>query len=243
MGFPPKVKESALVACGRHCCICHKFCGPKIEIHHIKPRAEGGADTIDNAIPLCFDCHADMRTYDSKHPKGTKYSATELTRFRDNWFKKVQESGVVTSGGTSSETDKIIYQKLLTTLPWEGSLSFISTNNFAGFSFRTDALNDLWRYQYLCDDPAFEFIDSDLDGAKYNILNQINHFSRLIGQYTFPANNMGFNHVPPEWETERPEHFFNVVQQIEETAQSVCNSYKEFIRLGTRKLGVVPNMS
>ena len=60
MGFPERVATEALVLCGRSCCICHKFCGTKIELHHIKQKAYGGDDTLDNCIPVCFDCHADM---------------------------------------------------------------------------------------------------------------------------------------------------------------------------------------
>ena len=61
MGFPDKVQAEALAACERCCCICHKFCGTKIELHHIKQKADGGEDTFDNCIPLCFDCHADIQ--------------------------------------------------------------------------------------------------------------------------------------------------------------------------------------
>jgi hypothetical protein len=41
MGFPDKIREEALVRSGRHCCLCHKFCGTKIEAHHIKLVADG----------------------------------------------------------------------------------------------------------------------------------------------------------------------------------------------------------
>lgn len=232
-----------MVASGRHCCLCHKFCGIKIEIHHIKPRAEGGPDTLQNAIPLCFDCHADMRTYDAKHPKGTKYTEAELTRFRDNWFEKVKGSTGVQSGNEVAETDKLIYQKLLSSLPWEGSLSFISTNNFAGFSFSKDSLNDLYAYDHLCSNPNFEFLDSDLEGAKANLLNHINYFTSLIGQNTFPTNNSGYNHVPPEWETQNPEHFDEVVNKIHNAATAICNSYRDLTRVATRKLGIIPGLS
>ena len=87
MPFPPNVKEDALVACGRHCCLCRKFCGTKIEVHHIREESTGGDNSPDNAIPVCFDCHADMRSYDSKHPIGNKYSVSELKRHRDEWYK------------------------------------------------------------------------------------------------------------------------------------------------------------
>ena len=65
MPFDSNVKEDVLVSCGRHCCICHKFCGTKIEVHHIREESEGGDNAAENAIPLCFDCHADMRSYDT----------------------------------------------------------------------------------------------------------------------------------------------------------------------------------
>lgn len=87
MPFSPDVKEDALVACGRCCCICHKFCGTKIEVHHIREESEGGDNSLGNAIPVCFDCHADMRSYDFKHPKGNKYSESELIRHRDIWYE------------------------------------------------------------------------------------------------------------------------------------------------------------
>ncbi|ELT7571684.1 HNH endonuclease [Vibrio cholerae] len=243
MGFSLKVKEDAMVASGRHCCLCHKFCGLKIEIHHIKPRADGGADTFQNAIPLCFDCHADMRTYDAKHPKGTKYTEAELTRFRDDWYQKVSNSSGVPSGNAVAETDKLIYRRLLSILPWEGSLSFIYTNNFAGFSFQTSRLDDLYTFEHECNNPTFEFIDTDLESAKANLLNQIRHFARLIGYNTFPTHTSGWNEVPPEWETEDYERFNKVVNEIHDSAASVCTLYKELTRMGARKLGIVPGLS
>lgn len=240
MGFPQQVRDDALVACARHCCLCHRFCGLKIEIHHIKPKASGGPDSFENAIPLCFDCHADMRTYDSKHPKGTKYSENELKHFRDNWYQKVGNSNGIQLAA-SVETDKHIYKKLLSTLPWNGSLSFININNFAGFSFPVDYLDQLVAFQYLCDNPTFEFIDSDLESTKAELLNNINIFQGLIGQYTFPTGNGSRNHVPPEWEIQNPQYFDEVVNSIHKAAKSTCSSYQQLTRMATRKLGILPD--
>lgn len=94
MSFPEKVKEKALIACGRGCCLCHKIKGLKIELHHIVQKSEGGQDTFDNCIPLCFDCHADMRSYDHNHPKGIKYTKPELRTRRDDWYLIVKRDGV-----------------------------------------------------------------------------------------------------------------------------------------------------
>ncbi len=89
MSFPADVKERALIACARRCCLCEEHKALKIELHHIVQKSEGGQDTFDNCIPLCFDCHADMRSIDHKHPKGTKYTPTELKARRDNWYRRV----------------------------------------------------------------------------------------------------------------------------------------------------------
>lgn len=77
------VAREALVQSGRCCCICHRFCGTKIELHHIIPIEQGGDDSIENCIPVCFDCHADIGHYNDKHPRGRKYSPAELRAHRD----------------------------------------------------------------------------------------------------------------------------------------------------------------
>lgn len=86
LAFSPDVAESLLVACHRHCCLCHKFCGTHIEIHHIHQDADGGPDDKDNGIPLCFDCHAQVNSYNDRHPRGRKYQPSELKKHRENWF-------------------------------------------------------------------------------------------------------------------------------------------------------------
>ncbi|MFA7420741.1 MAG: HNH endonuclease [Melioribacteraceae bacterium] len=90
MSFSKEISEMALLLSGRCCCICHKFCGNKIELHHIIPESEGGQDTFENCIPLCFDCHAEVGNYNDKHPKGKKYSTSELKKHRDAWYSNVK---------------------------------------------------------------------------------------------------------------------------------------------------------
>lgn len=94
MAFSEEIKIKAMVACGRRCCVCHKFCGNNMEVHHIKARADGGVDVFENAIPLCFDCYAIVRQYDSKHPKGIKFTEKELIMHRDSWYKKIEQGTI-----------------------------------------------------------------------------------------------------------------------------------------------------
>lgn len=87
MPFGQDVRTKVLLWCDRHCCLCKKPCGMNIEVHHIVPENEGGSDDIDNAIPLCFDCHSEVLCYNVKHPKGTKYKPDELKTRREQVYE------------------------------------------------------------------------------------------------------------------------------------------------------------
>jgi hypothetical protein len=89
--FGGKDVESLLVACHRRCCICHRFCGVKIEVHHIDPATAPASGRVGNAIPLCFECHAEVQHYNPKHPKGRKFTPGELRRHKEQWLSLCQE--------------------------------------------------------------------------------------------------------------------------------------------------------
>lgn len=96
MSFPQNVRTEALVLAARHCSVCHRYKGVKVEVHHIVQEAHGGENTIGNAITLCFDCHADAGHYNPQHPRGTKFSPEELRKARDAWHMIVKMNGVET---------------------------------------------------------------------------------------------------------------------------------------------------
>jgi hypothetical protein len=73
--FPEKAATDLIVRCHRRCCICHRFCGVKLELDHMTPAGEGGSDEIENAIPVCFECHAEIHSYNDKHPRGRRNGA------------------------------------------------------------------------------------------------------------------------------------------------------------------------
>lgn len=94
MAFSKNIKINVLVAAARHCCVCHRYKGVKVEVHHILPVARGGTDEEENAIVLCFDCHADAGHYNQKHPRGTKFSPEELRHARDMWHIAVKANKI-----------------------------------------------------------------------------------------------------------------------------------------------------
>jgi HNH endonuclease len=85
--FTQSVVTELLKDCHRRCCVCHRFCGSKMEIDHIDQAADSGSNERDNAIPVCFDCHAEIHSYNSRHPKGRKFTPAELRGHRDQWIE------------------------------------------------------------------------------------------------------------------------------------------------------------
>lgn len=87
MAFPPQDAQKLLAECHRRCCVCHRFCGVKMELDHIIPKSEGGPDDISNAIPVCFECHVEIHSYNDAHPRGRKFQPGELILHKEQWLE------------------------------------------------------------------------------------------------------------------------------------------------------------
>ena len=88
MPFNADTRRRVLLWCDRHCCLCKKVCGVNIEVHHIDPEGQDGADDIDNALPLCFECHSFVQHYNDFHPRGSKYKPEELRARREQVYEE-----------------------------------------------------------------------------------------------------------------------------------------------------------
>lgn len=77
--FPRTQAAELLVATHRYCCVCRKRCGFRIELHHIIR----GTDAIENAIAVCFDCHAEI---ESTGPRGRRFTPEELRALKEEWL-------------------------------------------------------------------------------------------------------------------------------------------------------------
>jgi hypothetical protein len=94
MPFSLRIKTNVFIRSARLCCLCLKQCGTKIEAAHIIPESENGMSEEDNCIPLCFDCHQEVGSYNNQHPRGNKFRPKELRAHRDRVYRLV-ESGVL----------------------------------------------------------------------------------------------------------------------------------------------------
>lgn len=76
MGFPRSVVDRLLAETGRMCAICNRQHG--VQVHHIQPREQGGADTSENAIPLCPNCHDEVHSGYAPGRVSRTFTAEEL---------------------------------------------------------------------------------------------------------------------------------------------------------------------
>lgn len=248
MSFPQSVAERALVASGRCCCICHKFCGTKMELHHIKQRAYGGEDTFENCIPLCFDCHADMGKADPKHPKGKHYSESELIQHRDSWYKKI-EKGFQERSGIICDADKELFVRICQVFSGPSG-EILRDEDLRGTHVR-NSFETIYRLQYDFLDPFNEFIDSELEKLKGELRGKMREFTWCHGMLTYPVGAEMPHHnathlwlydheyiprrkVTPEERLELERQFEEEAERLNDSATALWNCYCEFVRQGRR---------
>lgn len=188
MGFPKSVSDRALAACGRHCCICHKFCGTKIELHHIKQVTYGGEDSFENCIPLCFDCHADMGKADPNHNKGKKYTETELQMHRDSWYKIIAELGTQSceqqmQKNSICEDDKKMFKEICDVFT-PGIQYWLAQANLYN-PFNREYFTALDTLIVKDNDPFFSFVSPELESLKKRLFDAMDDFLDAVSMNTF----------------------------------------------------------
>jgi hypothetical protein len=122
--------------------------GFKIELHHIIQKAEGGEDSYENCIALCLDCHADVKAYNPEHPKGRKYTNSEVREHRNRWYEKLKNESLSIVHPDCVELDRKLFLKLKEVLPvTEGSITFIRNHSYDGSDYSPEVHKDLYKYR------------------------------------------------------------------------------------------------
>ena len=105
--FSPSVIKQARELAAFKCCYCRERMGD--EIHHLKPKENGGLAELDNAILLCAQCHTD---YGHRADK-----ASQLRQARDHWYElvkarygpaNVEQIGRLQDLATKQDTERIM---------------------------------------------------------------------------------------------------------------------------------------
>lgn len=136
-GFPRNKVAELLTKCHRRCCICHRFCGVKIETDHILQKADGGHDSIENAIPVCFECHAEIHSYNERHPRGRKFTPEELRGHRDQWLAICEDNPeIMLKAARNSDVGPL--QSLIDELEFNSTVAQFSQSSQQGCLFLND---------------------------------------------------------------------------------------------------------
>lgn len=174
MSFPNSVRNKVLLKCKRHCCLCGQYAGINMELHHIKQKSDGGDDSEDNCIPLCFNCHASVKSYNPHHPKGLKYSEEELKLRRNEIYEFVKNK--VVSNYMEEDIEKA---KRLLDRYYQSIENIICIDpcgepvNIALIDYANDIVLDLQSYGY-------EFINKEIDEKKCNLIKAVEEWSALM---------------------------------------------------------------
>ena len=78
MAFSEDIKSQVKRKSAFRCCRCQQT---GVEVHQLVPQKDGGKDDIDNAVPLCPNCH----TAFGDNPLKRK----EIREMRDWWYGRV----------------------------------------------------------------------------------------------------------------------------------------------------------
>jgi hypothetical protein len=129
--------------------------------------------------------------------------------------------------------DKALYDEMLKLLKRDGVIGFLDKNNMAGFSFSRSSFDPLFAFVHDWNLPEREYLSKDLDSLRRSLLEKVSEYVTLLERETFPvgasADRCG---VPQEWELERPEHFWAVVNQLHSLAEDIVQLHEKFVRAG-----------
>jgi hypothetical protein len=177
-----------------------------------------------------------MRSYDHKHPKGTKYTTEELRRHRDAWYVKVSASPGASYPSTSKDQDATSYHGLVALLPFDGVMSYVQSKDF-GAPFQLSKLEPLDEFAEKARDPSREFLDADLEGMRRKLIDAVAEFRCYMSTHTWPMSESEYQAIPREWEDDQPDRFVKTIDKLNDLSRAVTTSYTELVREARRRLG------
>ena len=159
-------------------------------------------------------------------------SVNYLESKTEKWSKKETPEQKI-----QKELDLKLYRKIREILPSDGSISFIRTNNFAGFSFDWKRMEQLDEFIHESNKPEFKFIDKELEKLRTDLTKNIDEFLSILSVNSFYLKNSDRASVPEDWEIDQPDRFWDVVNQLSERQRNSWDNYSELIIKGREKLG------
>jgi hypothetical protein len=212
MSFKLSEVSDLLVKCHRRCCICYRYCGIKIETDHIEPLGEDGPDDIDNCLPVCFECHAEIHSYNDKHPRGRKFRPDELKAHRDQWLEICASRPEVFTE-PSRERDVGPLQALIDELEFDCEIARRSDGEGVGCLFLDEQFRRAVRF------GAISIVQPELKQAIIEAYVLMGKANRRLLAWANAANQSDKIVIHEE-----------VIREVAEAAPKVVNAHQELLK-------------
>ena len=109
-------------------------------------------------------------------------------------------------------------------------MRFIETHSFGGPFFRAK-LDPIYEFFDCRSDPNMEFLDSDIESLRKNLIATITTLIEKIGIYTWSdRTSPGYIGVPAEWKANSHDKFIQATDEINIAANDALITYRELIR-------------
>jgi len=184
MAFNREEVSALLAHCHRRCCICHQFCGVKMETDHIIPKDDGGGDNIENAIPLCFGCHAEIHSYNIQHPRGRKFTPDELQIHKEQWLNICAEHPETLSK-SYMRSDVGPLNALIDELEFNATVAHTKDTDSIGCNFHIS------QFQKAVQVGSISILNNELKTAinnAYAIMGSVNQYISAASNQIFRSN-------------------------------------------------------
>jgi hypothetical protein len=210
-----------------------------MECHHIVPRSDGGEDSYENCIPLCFDCHAEVGHYNPEHPKGIKFTPEELRGHRDRWYKAIETGNFPGIPSNYNELDCNLFKKICDILGGSHSMTHFKDHDYAA-SFNPVIVERIWNLYNLVQFPETEFCDTQVAEIFSDLVSAVSAYIKNSSGRVYKDGEIA--HIPPEWESSDKKYmrdkFDEAVEVMNKVAQDVWNAYVQFVKIGRVRLNL-----
>lgn len=235
MPFPLSVREEALVKCGRHCCLCHRFVGTKIECHHIEPEADGGDDSLENCSAGPPHGSRSKGAYNPSHPKGTRFRPQELRAHRDKWHEKMSNTTPAIFDEERRAVDRAVYAKLRDAVPEGWVAEFLALHDWSQ-PIRVRDLDKIRAIDWFLDRLDSEFLDPTCEGIRATFAQAFHGFRHNDSflQMSRLEGNSELHGLPKHWrdghEKGPRELFDQCRKELNELSTAAYDAYVAMIR-------------
>lgn len=129
----------------------------------------------------------------------------------------------------------MLFAKLNADLP-SSVIRFIRQHDFAS-RWRSTSLDPLYTFSETWDDASHEFLDSELESLRKDLLSRIESLRGVEAIETFPSNQReGYQEVPPEWNLNDRDRYLRTVKAMNDASTAVWDAHEALVRRARNKL-------